>query len=269
MTISDQPTVSPRVEVIAIPGLPLIQPGDDLSAIIAATLDQAEIAITAHDVVVVTSKVVSRSERVRLVDLRDVTPSDRAELIAADVGKDPRVVELILAESTSISRQAPGVLIARHRLGFICANAGIDASNTAPGAGDSHVLLLPVNPDRSATVIRRGLAEHFGAAPAVIISDSFGRPFRMGTVGVAIGVAGITALNDQRGGGDLFGRQLTCTVTALADQLAAAADLVAGQAAEGRAVVIVRGIDFTGGHDGDHNHSASALVRPAHLDLYA
>jgi coenzyme F420-0:L-glutamate ligase/coenzyme F420-1:gamma-L-glutamate ligase len=197
------------------------------------------------DVLVVTSKLLSRAEG-RFVDLSRVEPSPRAARVARTVGKDPRLVELVLRESIAISRQAPGVLIVRHRLGFVVANAGIDASNAvppdAPAGTGPWALLLPEAPDASAAAIR---ARAETAAPAgtrvgVVVTDSFGRPFRMGTVGVAIGVSGLPPLWDRRGESDLFGRKLEQTITALADQVAAVGDLVAGQAAEGRPLVLVR-----------------------------
>jgi coenzyme F420-0:L-glutamate ligase/coenzyme F420-1:gamma-L-glutamate ligase len=177
------------------------------------------------------------------------------------VEKEPWLVELILRESTSVSRAAPGVLIVRHRLGFVGANAGIDSSNVG---GEDRVLLLPVDPDASAARLRRMLESRTGCTLGVIISDSLGRPFRLGTVGAAIGVAGVPAVWDQCGSVDLHGRTLEHTVTALADQVAAAADLVAGQAAEGRGAVVVRGLQWAPASGG-----ASALLRPVENDLYA
>jgi len=257
-----------KLELIAVPGVPVVEAGDDLPAIVASALARAHLELRDGDVVVVASKVVSRSEG-RFVDLRTVTPSARAQEVGAQIGKDPRLVELILSESLQISRSAPGVLIVRHRLGFVSANAGIDASNAVPkdAARDTGpwALLLPVNPDASAARSRSALHHASGAQIGVVISDSFGRPFRLGTVGAAIGVAGMPALWDRRGEQDLFGRTLEFTITALADQVAAAADLVAGQAAEGRAVVVVRGLAFSAG---DREHSASELLRPADQDLY-
>ena len=177
-------------------------------------------------------------------------------------------MELILRESSAVSRQAPGVIVVRHRLGFVVANAGIDSSNAvppdAPPGSGPWALLLPEAPDVSAAVIRARVEAESGARVGVVITDSFGRPFRVGTVGVAIGVAGLPAVWDRRGEADLFGRPLETTVTALADQVAAVADLVAGQAAEGRALVLVRGLRFDPSGQG-----ASALLRPAGEDLYA
>jgi len=256
-----------RLEVIAIPGLPVVEAGADLPRELAATFARAHFELRDGDVVVVASKVVSRAEG-RFVDLRDVTPSPHALTLAGSTKKDPRTVELILRESIAVSRTAPGVLVVRHRLGFISANAGIDSSNALPaGAPDGSgpwALLLPTAPDDSADRIRVALRDASGAALGVVISDSFGRPFRLGTVGAAIGVAGLPPLWDRRGEVDLFGRVLEHTITALADQVAAAADLVAGQAAEARGVVVVRGLTFTVGE-----HSATELVRAAEEDLYA
>ena len=256
-----------RLELQALPGIPLVGAGDDLAALIAAGLERAGIALRDGDVVVVVSKVVSRAEG-RFVDLTTVEPSERARAVALETGKDARFCELVLGESSGVSRSAPGALLVRHRLGFIAADAGIDASNAAPrGAAPGSgpwALLLPVDPDGSAARIRGVLEERSGARVGVVVSDSFGRPFRQGTVGAAIGVAGLPAVWDQRGDVDLFGRVLQHTVTALADQVAAAADLVAGQAAEGRAAIHVRGLAFTPGE-----HSAAELYRAPERDLYA
>lgn len=258
-----------RLEVMALPGLPVIRPGDDLVVLIGAALARAELTLRDGDVVVVASKLVSRAEG-RFVDISRVEPTTRARSLATETGKDPAHVALILRESTEVSRTAPNVLIVRHRLGFVVANAGIDLSNAEPppelaatGRGP-WALLLPENPDVTARRLRDGLAWGSGAAIGVVISDSFGRPFRLGTVGAAIGAAAVPALFDQRGKRDLFGRPLERTFTALADQIAAAADLVAGQADEGRGVVLVRGLRFEVVDGG-----ADALLRPAEEDLYA
>jgi coenzyme F420-0:L-glutamate ligase / coenzyme F420-1:gamma-L-glutamate ligase len=259
-----------RLELIALPELPVVAEGDDLGELVCQGLARADLTLRDGDVIVVTSKIVSRAEG-RFVDLASVTPSDEARAIGAEIGKDPRVVELVLRESTAISRRTRGALVVRHRLGFVVANAGIDMSNAAPAGTDlpppargPFVLLLPLSPDASAERIRAVVAERSGAQIGVVISDSFGRPFRLGTVGAAIGLAGMPALWDRRGEKDLFGRTLEQTITALGDQVAAAADLVAGQADEGRAVVVVRGLSFPEGA-----HTARELVRPAAEDLYA
>jgi coenzyme F420-0:L-glutamate ligase/coenzyme F420-1:gamma-L-glutamate ligase len=237
--------------------------------LVTRAIRDAGLLLTDGDVLVVTSKLLSRAEG-RFVDLSRVEPSTRALEVAVTVGKDPRLVELVLRESTEISRQAPGVLIVRHRLGFVVANAGIDASNAvppdAPAGSGPWALLLPDAPDRSAAAIRARVESEApaGMHVGVVITDSFGRPFRMGTVGVAIGVSGLPPLWDRRGEPDLFGRMLEQTITALADQVAAAADLVAGQAAEGRPLVLVRGLRFD-----PVTQPASTLLRKPEEDLYA
>lgn len=269
-----------RLELIALPGIPIVQPGDDLAALICDALARAGVQPeSGRDALVVTSKVVSRAED-RFVALHTVEPSARARELAALVHKDPRLVQLILDESSAVSRSAPGVIIVRHRLGFISANAGIDESNvrgtyvewrpagdvgaTAPGDGP-WVLLLPRDPDTAARAIRHAVRARFDADVGVVLSDSHGRPFRHGTVGAAIGVSGLPPLWDQRGGLDLHGRVLQHTVTAVADQVAAAADLVAGQADEGRPVVLVRGLRYVP----DDNADVQALLRSPDQDLYA
>ncbi|MBN1202758.1 MAG: coenzyme F420-0:L-glutamate ligase [Anaerolineae bacterium] len=250
-----------QLTLTALPGIPSVQPGDDLARLIAASLESADLALNSGDVLVITSKLVSKAEG-RFVDLRTVTPSPRAVEVAAAADKDPRIVELILRESTGISRVRPGVLIVRHRLGFTLANAGIDQSNVGRNDGE-WVLLLPEDPDASAYRLRQDIGELTGALPGIVISDSHGRPFRLGTVGAAIGLAGFLALRDLRGKTDLFGRALHVTITGLGDELAAAAGLLSGQAAEGLPVVLVRGAVLPEG-DG----RAADLVRPLEQDLY-
>jgi coenzyme F420-0:L-glutamate ligase/coenzyme F420-1:gamma-L-glutamate ligase len=263
-------TCAPRLEVLAVGHVPLLRAGDDLGAAILTGLARDAVHLRDGDVIVVASKAVSRVEG-RFVDLSTVAVSDRAREVARATGKDERVVELVLREASSISRLGRDALIVRHKLGFVGGDAGIDQSNARPTpAGDASAstgpwaLLLPEAPDRSAETLRRSLTEATGAHIGVVISDSFGRPFRLGTVGAAVGVAGLPALWDKRGEADLFDRRLEHTQTALADQVAAAADLVAGQGAEGRAVVLVRGLAFDVGEHGAHE-----LLRPADKDLYA
>jgi coenzyme F420-0:L-glutamate ligase/coenzyme F420-1:gamma-L-glutamate ligase len=246
---------------MSLPGIPLVQPGDDLARLILDSLRAAELTLRGGDILVVTSKIVSKAEG-RFLDLRAVSPSVRAEEIAVQTGKDPRLVEVILAESTSISRMRMGVLIVRHRLGFTSANAGIDHSNVGPN-GEEWVLLLPVDPDASAARLRMALHAATGVQVGIVISDTHGRPFRLGNVGVAVGVAGLPALLDLRGRPDLFGRVLQATDIGLADEIAAAADLLSGQAAEGLPVTLVRGLRLPS-VDG----RASDLVRSPELDLY-
>jgi len=253
--------IAPRLEAIAIPGLPIIGPGDDLARLLAAAMDRAELTACAGDVLVIASKLVARAED-RFVDLATVEPSPRARELADVTGHDPRHVEVILGESIAVSRAARGVLIVRHRHGFVVANAGVDFSNAQPPGqrgGGPWALRLPADPDGAAAHLRVALGV------AIVISDSFGRPFRLGSMGVAIGAAGLPVLHDHHGRRDLFGRLLEHTATALADQVAAVADLVAGQADEARGAVLVRGLRF----DEMHGEGAAALVRPADQDLYA
>jgi coenzyme F420-0:L-glutamate ligase/coenzyme F420-1:gamma-L-glutamate ligase len=250
-----------QLALIALPGIPNVQPGDDLARLIVAGLEAAHLSLEDGDILVVTSKLVSKAEG-RFVDLRTVTPSARAAEVAALTHKDPRLVELILRESTEVARMRGEVLIVRHRLGLTLANAGIDHSNVGR-EGEDWVLLLPEDPDRSAQRIREALSDSTGVRPGVIISDSHGRPFRIGTVGVAIGLAGFPAVWDMRGQRDIFGRVLRVTVTGLGDEIAAAAGLISGQAAEGLPVVLVRGLRLPPGQG-----KAADLIRPAELDLY-
>lgn len=254
------PSTLTQLSLIALPGIPHVQPGDDLARLIVTSLKLAQLALEPGDILVITSKLVSKAEG-RFVDLRTVTPSARAQEVAQTTRKDPRLVELILRESTAISRMRGEVLIVRHRLGFTLANAGIDHSNVGR---DDWVLLLPEDPDASADRIRLAIKDLAGIAPGVVISDSHGRPFRVGTVGVAIGLAGFPAVWDMRGQRDLYGRVLQVTVTGLGDELAAAAGLISGQAAEGLPVVLIRGMRLPPGKG-----RAADLVRPIQEDLYA
>ena len=234
-----------------------------MAALLLQALDRAGQTLRDGDVLAVAQKIVSKAEG-RQVRLAAVTPSARAEEVAAVVGKDARLVELILRESTAVSRLAPGVLIVRHRLGFTSANAGIDRSNVQTHSGEEEaVLLLPLDPDASAVALREALRAATGATVGVVITDSHGRPFRLGTVGVAIGVAGLPALWNRRGEADLYGYRLQHTDVGLADEIAAAAGLLMGQAAEGLPAVLLRGLRLppAGGR-------ATDLVRPDELDLY-
>jgi coenzyme F420-0:L-glutamate ligase/coenzyme F420-1:gamma-L-glutamate ligase len=254
-------TQTRRVQLIGVPGISLIETGDDLAEIIGQAIRQSGLALQDGDIVVITSKIVSKSEG-RWVNLRTVTPDEQARQVAEQCGKDSLEVAVILGESKRISRIGRGVLVTEHRLGFTCANAGMDHSNTRPG--DEWRLLLPLDPDESARRLRRRLGEQFGAQIAVVVSDSHGRPFRMGTVGVAIGAAGLPALWDLRGTPDLFGTPLRVTEVGFADELAAAAGLVLGQADEGIPVAIIRGVAYPV----DEKAGAADLVRPPEIDLY-
>ena len=250
-----------HLTLIALPGIPDVQPGDDVGRLLLAALDGAGLAPQDGDVIAIAQKIVSKAEG-RLVDLADVEPGERARELAGQTDKDPRLVELILRESDEVSRVRPGVIIVRHRLGFTSANAGIDRSNVGP-EGEERVLLLPVDPDASAHRIRDLFIAELGVVVGVIITDSHGRPFRLGTVGVAIGVAGLPALWDRRGEADRYGYRLQHTDVGVADEIAAAAGLLMGQAAEGQPAVLLRGLRLPPA-DG----RATDLVRPKDLDLY-
>lgn len=247
------------IEIIALNSLPDIVAGHDLAALLATAL-AAKGGIGATDILVVAQKIVSKAEG-RAVALSTVTPSPRAHALAATTGKDPRVVELILGESEEVMRAVPGVLISRHRLGHVMANAGIDHSNV--GLGEDMVLLLPIDPDGSARHIRDGLRKLLGTAPGLLISDSFGRAWRNGVVNVAIGVAGLAPLVDRRGTRDRYGRLMETTEVATADALAAAAGLVMGEAAEGCPAALIRGMPDCRG-DG----TVGQLLRPRERDLF-
>ena len=229
------------VELLTLPGIPLVRQGDDLAALIGDAIGRAGIVPRDGDIVVLAQKIVSKAEG-RLVDLATVTPRPEAIPLAAKVEKDPRLIELVLSEAATIVAARPGLLLVEHRLGFVMPNAGIDQSNVDPG----HALLLPVDPHASAEALRSQLASRFGARIAVVINDSVSRAWRNGTCGIAIGCAGMPVLNDLRGTTDLVGRQLQFSITGYADELAAAASLVMGQSAEGTPVVVVRGLQWKG-----------------------
>jgi coenzyme F420-0:L-glutamate ligase/coenzyme F420-1:gamma-L-glutamate ligase len=251
--------VTARVQLVALDGIGEVQAGDDLARLVVDAASASNVTLADDDVLVVTQKVVSKAEG-RLVELSSVEPSDFARGWAERWSKDPRQVELVLRESASIVRMGPGgLIISRTRHGLVCANAGVDVSNVGGGEVAS---LLPVDPDASARRLRDGLRESTGAAPAVVISDSFGRPWRNGIVNVAIGSAGIEPLRDMRGEPDAAGRVMQATVIAVADQLASAADLAGGKV-DGRPVVVVRGFAWRPSDDG-----ASVLVMEADRDLF-
>lgn len=252
---------APRLSLTALPNVPEVRPGDDLAALILAGVARAGEQLGDGDIVVLAQKIVSKAED-RYVRLADVTPSARARELAQAARKDPRVVELMLQESREVLRHRPDVIVVEHRLGFVLANAGIDASNLEP-AGDERVLLLPRDPDTSAAALRDLLQKATGARLGVIINDSLGRAWRNGTVGTALGASGLPTLLDLRGKPDLHGRTLRSTEVGVADEVAAAASLLMGQADEGRPIVIVRGFPYPLG-DG----SAQDLVRQRHLDMF-
>lgn len=249
------------ISVLPVAGIPEVRPGDDLAGLIADGLTGGGVGLADEDVLVVTQKVVSKAEG-RVVDLSTVEPRSQAVEWAARWGKDARQVELVLRESAEVVRWADGgLIISRTRHGFVCANAGVDLSNTG---GEELATLLPEDPDASARALRDRLAALTGAHPAVIISDSFGRPWRSGIVNVAIGAAGIGALADLRGEPDAQGREMRSTVIAVADELASAADLAGGKTGQ-LPVVVVRGYQYS---RPTAEHGAAELVMPRQQDLF-
>ncbi len=252
-----------QLHITALEGVPLIKPGDDLALIIHSVMQQNGLSLQDGDILVLAQKIVSKAED-RLVDLNTVVAGDQATTLAAAVDKDPRLVELILSESRTVIRQKPGVLITEHRLGWIMANAGIDASNVSE---DDRVLLLPVDSDQSCAHLREQFQHLCHADVGVIINDSFGRPWRLGTAGVALGAAGVPSLWDRRGERDLFDRELKTTQQAIADELSAAASLLQGQGAEGKPVVLIRGLSLGAGEPVPSS-PASALLRDKSEDMF-
>lgn len=247
--------------VIPLPGIPEVAPGSDLAALLGQAIGRAG-GLRGGDILVVAQKVVSKAED-RFVELSAVSPGARAQELAVITGKDARLIELVLSESVKVLRARRDVLIVRHKLGFVMANAGIDRSNVAGDALPERVLLLPVDPDASAAALRAALQQAHGHAPGVIISDSFGRAWRRGVVNVALGAAGVPSLWNRRGEPDRAGRRLEVTEVALADALAAAAGLVMGEAAEGLPAVLIRGGGF-----GAPVNPARTLLRPLEEDLF-
>jgi coenzyme F420-0:L-glutamate ligase/coenzyme F420-1:gamma-L-glutamate ligase len=252
------------IQLIALDGLPEVRVGDDLGALIAAALGAAGIGLTDDDVVVVTQKVVSKAEG-RVVDLASVDPGEQAREWAERWGRDPRQVEVVFRESAELVRMADGgLIISRTHHGFVCANAGVDLSNTGPGAGE-RATLLPEDPDASARGIRDRLGALTGARPAVLVTDSFGRPWRDGITDVTLGAAGIEVLADLRGQRDADGRELRATVVAAADELASAAELAAGKTS-GRPVVLIRGYRYP--RPGGDDRGARPLILDRARDLF-
>lgn len=247
------------IEIHPLEGIGEISPGADLGAILGASL--APFLPRPGDVLAVTQKIVSKAEN-RFVRLSDVAPGARARELAEQTGKDVRLVELVLQESTDVLRATRGVLITRHRLGLVMANAGIDRSNIGDGH-EEQVLLLPENPDASAATLASKLAERFGTSPAILITDSFGRPWRQGVVNVGIGAWGLPSLDDRRGDTDRQGRKLEVTQVAYADLIASAAGLAMGEAAEGVPAALVRGVDVKA-----PSNPATSLVRALDEDLF-
>ena len=239
---------------------PLIRQDDNLADILVKSLQETQIELQDNDIIVLAQKIVSKSEG-RMVNLATVTPSQRAIELAQKADKDPRVMELMLQESNEVLRIRIGTIIVEHKLGFVCANAGIDHSNVIEG--EEHVLLLPEDPDRSARNIREKIKQTTGKNIGVMIIDSHGRAWRNGTVGVCIGLSGIPAMIDERGWKDLFGFTLKITIVGVADELAAAASLMMGQASEGIPAVHVRGFPYPLGEG-----SLKELIRPKQQDMF-
>jgi coenzyme F420-0:L-glutamate ligase/coenzyme F420-1:gamma-L-glutamate ligase len=250
------------LRLAALPDFPQVAAGDDLAALTTESLARGGHTLRIGDVLVFAQKVISKAEG-RRIDLATIVPGAGALELAQTVQKDPRLVELILRESRRVVRSAKDVLIVEHRLGLIMANAGIDQSNVADPASGEFALLLPEDPDASAARLRERLGALTGCEPGVVISDSFGRPWRVGTVGVAIGCAGFPATLDLRGQKDMFGRPLRVTVVGHADEIAAAASLIMGQGSEARPVILVRGLRSRVPHQ-----PAAALIRPQQEDLF-
>lgn len=261
-----------KLSFIGIENVPMIAPGDDLVAITLAGLESMGETLKENDVLVYAQKIISKAEN-RYLDLRTVTPTPEAEALAVEVDKDPRKVQAILDESNEVVRSGPGVLIVEQRNGFVQANAGIDQSNIhsseACGTADPDdlCLLLPLDPDGSAREIRQAMRERLGVDVGVIVNDSLGRAWRMGTLGLAIGVAGFTALEDYIGGHDIYGRELQLTQVATADEMAAGASLVMGQTTEKTPIVLVRGYVPKDPED-PGLRGVGPLLRPRGMDLF-
>ena len=249
------------IAITPIGGIKLVESGDDLASLLLEGLAASHLDLNDGDIVAVAQKIVSKAEG-RQVDLATVEASDEACRLAAETEKDPRLVQLILDESTAVVRKKPGVLIVRHRLGLVGAHAGVDQSNVDHGAG-ACALLLPEDPDASARRIRRALVEATGQRIGVLITDSANRPWRLGTVGIAIGAAGVGVLDDRRGGNDLYGRELKVTLINRADSLASAATLAMGETTERTPAALIRGVPAE-----ESEQSASAIPRPLEEDLF-
>lgn len=247
----------------ALPGIPLVEPGDDVAGLVTQALESVGESLVSGDVVVIAQKIISKAED-RYVPLAEVTPGERAQKLARVCGKDPRFVELVLRESMDVVRCAKNVLITRNRRGHVYANAGIDQSNIESDADNPRVLLLPEDSDASAGRLRAAWRQRWSAEVAVIINDSAGRPWRMGVTGIAIGCAGLLSLVSRIGDGDLFGKPLQITEIAVADELAAAASFLMGQADEARPAVLIRGANWIAADSG-----TAPLIRRREHDLFA
>jgi len=258
-------SINSAFSVVPVPGMPMVESGDDLSAQVLAAIDAQALALVDGDVICLAQKVVSKAEG-RQIPLKGVVASVEAQRLAEETDKDPRLVQLILDESTEILRQRVGVLIVRHKLGLVGAHAGIDQSNVDHAEGEQ-ALLLPVDPDASAAKLRQDVFTRAGVRVGVIITDSHNRPWRMGTIGAAIGCAGITVLDDHRGGSDVYGRELKVTLINRADALAAAATLVMGETTEKIPLALIRGLPDES-DDTVTNQHAQMINRPLEEDLF-
>lgn len=253
----------PSVTLTPLLGIPIVQPNDDLAHLIGEALTRTDITLQDGDILVVAHKIISKSEG-RLVRLSDITPTEEAHRLAKITDKDPRFIQVVLDDAVGVERMRRGVIITEQRGGWIVANSAVDQSNVQKAGEEAQILLLPLDPDDSARRLRAALRQQTGATIAVIVNDTHGRPFRMGAVGVAIGVAGIAPLADLRGEHDLFGYTLQSTEIATADELAAAASMLQGQTSQGTPVVHLRGFPFTPSED----VSAQSLRRPREFDMF-
>ena len=247
--------------VFTLPGIPEVQAGDDLAALIADALEAAGEVLEAGDIIVAAQKIVSKAEG-RYIELADMKPGEEALEWAAKTEKDPRLVQAILDETEQVLRWRPNLLVVEHKRGWVMANAGADQSNIE-GAEGERVLMLPLDPDASAAEIRSGLQDRYGGPLGVIIADSVGRAWRVGTVGLALGASGVRVMADIRGELDRQGRELKVSIVGAGDEIAAAANLLIGEAAEGTPVAIVRGLDML-----DTDQSGADLVRASSEDLF-
>lgn len=262
---STSPTLTPSqpVTLTALPQIPLVELGDDVAQFIVDGLVRADIELADNDILVIAHKIISKAEG-QLIRLNDIVPSQRANELAELTGKDARLIQVILNESVSVERVRVGVIVTEQRGGWVVANSAVDQSNVASCDGEQCVLLLPEDPDASARRLRKQLYAKTGANIAIIINDTHGRPFRMGAVGVAIGVAGIVPLVDLRGTEDLFGYTMRTTEVATADEIAGAASMLQGQTAQGTPIVHIRGLSFLP----SETHTARDLQRPKHMDMF-
>ena len=251
-----------QINIIALKGVPLVHPGDDLVEIIINALTLTNQCLKNDDVLVIAQKIISKAEG-RIIALGTVSPSERAKKLAVKLGKDPRQIELVLQESREIVRSKPGVVIVEQNLGLVMANAGIDRSNVVQQSDEEYVLLLPIDPDASSNRLRDKINKRLGVKVGIIINDSIGRAWRIGTTGHAIGVAGLPAVIDLRGEKDMFGKELLVSEQAVADELASAASLLQGQASEALPIVVIRGFKSNA-----TNQTAKALIRERDMDMF-